>query len=439
MKSGNYFLNSFVCNDRYFQKEERKMKKLIAMILALCLCTGVFAGCGSGESVECYAYAAKLLTAGDTVAPTIQPACNDELSAAADDFAAALLLNTMEEGENTLISPLSVLGALALTANGAKGNTLTQMEEAFGMSIDELCAFLQAYNNGGEELNVANSIWLREDYTEKVLPDFLAKNSQWLKSETYSAPFDDRTCTDINNWVSDHTKQRIPQILDRVGQDAVMYLINALAFDGEWADPFEDSYDREFTTAAGTKQTVKTMYHTENVYLHDENAEGFMKYYKFNEGCGYAFVGLLPKPGMSLTEYVTTLRNGNLKALLDSRENTEVHMSMPKFKVEFGTLLNEPLQAMGITDAFAGAADFSGIAGNPGDISISRVIHKTFMEVDEDGTKAAAATVVEATEAAMIEEPEYKEVYLNRPFVYMIVDCEQYLPVFIGAMNEIPQ
>lgn len=413
------------------------MKKLIALLTLCALCMSLPVGCASGETVECKAYAAELLTAGDVKAPAITPSGKDEQKTAADDFAAALLLNTMEEGENTLVSPLSVLGALAMTANGAKGSTLTQMEETFGMSADALCAFLQAYQDGGEELCIANSIWMREDYTERVVPEFLAKNTEWLRSETYSAAFDDRTCEDINNWVSDHTRQRIPEILDQISPDAVMYLINALAFDGKWEDPFGDSYDGWFTNAEGVDQEVKMMYHTENLYLEDENAKGFMKYY---EGGRYAFVGLLPKSGMSLTEYVTTLRGGHLRDLLDGRERLEVHMSMPKFRVEFGTLLNEPLQAMGIQDAFGSAADFSGMAGEPGDIYISRVLHKTFMEVDEKGTEAAAATIVEMTEAAMMEDPEpYKEVYLNRPFVYMIVDMEQELPVFIGAMNEIPQ
>lgn len=360
-----------------------------------------------------------------------------DAAAAAADFALRLFRAGYEQDKNTLISPLSVLSALAMTANGAKGDTLTQMESVFGMPMDSWNAYFRAYLDaleGDDTLKLANSVWFTADSRFTVNRDFLQTNADFYGADAFRAPFDEQTLADINNWVKEHTDGMIPRILDKIPPEAVMYLVNALAFDAKWADPYTEYsvQSGEFTCADGTKRTVEFMYSEENRYLENDKAVGFIKAY---EGGKYAFVALLPKEGVSLEDCLASLDGAALQALLEGESWETVHTSLPKFEVEYGAELSEVLKSMGMKLPFdAETADFTGLGTSTGgNISISRVIHKTFISVSEQGTRAGAATVVEMTDGcALIEDPKY--VYLDHPFVYMLVDTETNLPFFIGTM-----
>ena len=361
-------------------------------------------------------------------------------SVALTDFAVRLFQASAEEGNNTLISPLSVLSALAMTANGAKEDTLSQMESVLGMKTEELNQYLYSYINAlpqGEKykLNLANSIWFIDDERFTVKEGFLQMNKDFYGADVYKAPFDNTTVKDINNWVKEKTDGMIPEILDKISHNEVMYLINALAFEAEWASAYRGNQIRDgiFTKEDGQKQDVKFMCADENVYLEEENATGFVKYYKDNK---YAFVALLPKEGVSINEYVKSLNGENLNRLLTNSLNTTVKTSIPKFESEYLTEMSEVLNKMGMTDAFDGdKADFTGLGTSAkGNIYINRVLHKTFISVAEKGTKAGAVTVVAMGEKTAFVEEEPKIVCLDRPFVYMLIDCESNVPFFVGTM-----
>ena len=217
-----------------------------------------------------------------------------EDNAAVTDFAIRLFKATNAGGKNTLISPLSVLCALAMTTNGAKGETREQMEATLGMSAEELNLYLYSYMNSlptGEKykLSLANSIWFRDDERFTVNEDFLQINADYYGAGAYKAPFDDSTLEDINNWVKKETDGMIPKVLDEIPPEAVMYLVNALAFEAEWAEIYNEYAvsDGTFTKEDGTKQSVEFMYSDESTYLEDDKAIGFKKYYKDRK---YAFV-----------------------------------------------------------------------------------------------------------------------------------------------------
>lgn len=360
----------------------------------------------------------------------------------AADFAVRLLQACEKSGENTLLSPLSVLCALSMTANGAEGETREQMEAVLGMSVEELNVYLHSYVQSLPQwdkykLSLANSIWFTEKENFTVNPEFLQTNADYYGAAAYKAPFNKQTCKDINNWVKENTDGMIPEILDEIPEDAVMYLVNALAFEAEWAEIYEKNVVREgeFTKENGEKQNGEFMYSTEWVYLEDENAVGFMKYYS---GEKYAFVALLPNEGMSVSEYVAALDGEALHEMLSRPEYTTVYASIPKFETEFELELSHTLKEMGMERAFdVDDAEFGGLGTvEDGNILISRVLHKTFISVGERGTKAGAATVVEMTNGtAMPSEP--KTVHLDRPFVYMLIDCENQIPFFIGTMMEL--
>lgn len=369
----------------------------------------------------------------------------DAGAAAAADFGVRLFQTALEDDKNTLISPLSVLYALSMTANGADGETLEQMEEVLGMDIQSLNSFMAAYmknlpTSEAYKLHLANGIWFRDDPSFEVNQDFLQTNANYYNAEIRKAAFDEATRKEINDWVKTNTDGMIPEILDQIHPAAVMYLVNALAFEAKWAQEYEEFQIRDgsFTTEDGTVRNVQMMHSAEHRYLEDEQATGFIKYY---EDQRYAFVALLPKEGVTVAEYVEGLTGEHLKQMLAEPEDILVETAIPKFETRYDVQMSEILQQMGMNDAFSkNDADFSrlGIYHSDGsNIYISRVLHKTFISVAEQGTKAGAATVIELPAEGAFANPEYRTVTLDRPFVYLLIDCETNLPFFIGTMMDV--
>ena len=364
---------------------------------------------------------------------------------AATDFGVRLFQTSMEEGKNTLISPLSVLYALAMTANGADGETLAQMQQVLGMDSDDLNCYMLAYMDLLPEaekykMSLANSIWFKDDPNFIVNESFLQTNADYYGSSIYKAAFDEGTRNDINNWVKEHTDEMIPEILDEIPDEAIMYLVNALAFEAQWDDVYDEFQVRDdiFTKEDGTKQDVEMMHADEYKYLSDDLATGFIKYY---EGRKYAFAALLPNEGVTVQQYVDSLTGSHLQKMLADPEEIQVFTCIPKFESEYDIEMSEVLQEMGMTDAFDwNIADFSKLGTYNVDgmnICINRVLHKTFISVTEQGTKAGAATAVEMVAEGAAEIQEYREVILDRSFVYILIDCETNLPFFIGTMMDV--
>lgn len=408
-------------------KQQTKLTLCVLLIAAIMLsCTACVAKVHAADLMEGVKPSTTLPTA---VKPTAAQ------QTANIDFALRLFRASNESGRNTLISPLSVSIALSMTVNGARGETLAQMEQTLGMSLDELNAYYLAYRQeleNSEVLRLANSIWFtnRDHFT--VNRDFLQTNADYYGADTYQAPFDEATLKDINNWVKDKTKGMIPEILDRIPEDAVMYLVNALAFECKWAEEYEEDqiYSGEFTCADGSTRTVDFLHSEESEYLETEQATGFIKPYKDSR---YAFAALLPKEGVSLEQLLDGLDGAALRNLLQNPEQEDVSVSIPKFETSYDTELSKALTDMGMELPFQDGADFTGLGKADDGICISRILHKTFLSVDETGTKAAAATVVEMTKSA-VEDIIFHSVYLNRPFVYMVIDRETNLPLFLGTM-----
>jgi len=360
------------------------------------------------------------------------------------DFAVRLFQQSLEEEGNTLISPLSVISALGMTANGAEGDTLSQMEQVLGMESSQLNTYLHDYREGLPEkegkykLNMANAIWFKDTPGLVVEEEFLQTNTDYYDATVRKAPFDDSTLKDINDWVSDNTDEMIPTILDDIASEAVMYLINALSFDAEWQEIYYEHQVRngEFTKEDGSKQDATLMYSEEYSYLEDEDAIGFMKYYADGK---YAYVALLPNEEISVSEYVASLTGEKLHNILTNASDRKVKAAIPKYESEYEIEMSAVLASMGMESAFdMSTADFSGLGySENGNLYIDKVIHKTFIGVDEKGTKAGAATAVVMVEGAAMEVEEPIRIYLDRPFVYMIVDCENNVTIFMGAMKDL--
>lgn len=410
------------------------MKKAIALLLVLTL---LLSSCSKQETfVEEETAPPPLPTEAEKETPPVAVPAPWE-NAEVTDFSIRLLRESMEDGKNTLISPMSVLAALSMTANGAEGETLAQMEAVLGQSKDALNDW---YKNGTDKsrdyLHLANAIFIKDDPALTVSEDFLQTLEKWYETGIYMTSFNDSTLREINGFVEENTNGMVKDILDKIPDDAVMYLINALAFEARWANPYNEYQvgERIFTTEDGREQTVELMYSEEyDVYIEDDLFTGFLKDY---EGGRYTFAALLPKEGVTVAEVADSL-SGDITDKICSRWGGTVLTAMPKFETEFDTQMNEVLQAMGMTDAFDPyAADFSSLATYAGgNIFLNRVIHKTFISVAEQGTRAGAATVIEAAAGAAAPE-EVKEVILNRPFLYMIWDMEANTPLFMGTFMD---
>ena len=361
------------------------------------------------------------------------------------DFAVQLFQNSVnvseQEGdmENVLIAPTSVLTALAMTANGAEEETLRQMEETLGLPRealnDYMKSFLKDLPNGEKyELHMANSIWIKDEEGFCVEDTFLETNQNYYDADIFEKAFDNNTLTEINAWVKEKTKGMIEEVLAQIPDEAVMYVINALAFEAEWEEIYNATQIRNgvFTLENGLQQEAEFMYSEEAMYLEDEKATGFHKYYADKK---YAFVALLPKEEVTISEYVASLSGDKLQSLLKNPVEVQVNAAIPKFETYDEVLLNNTLESMGMEDVFdAKKADLSGIGSHVnGNLWVDRVIHKTHIEVDAKGTKAGAATVAEILCESAMETLEAKTVYLNRPFVYMIIECENNQPIFIGT------
>lgn len=404
-------------------------KKSLALLVAGGLLCSVLTGCTK-------TYATDLMDGVKEGTPT-EVQVQEETWAGMYDFSVKLLQTTCDREENTLVSPMSVLSALAMTANGARGETRAQMENILGGSVEQLNGALAGL--GQEEdspLYLANSIWFAEEGRITPNPDFLQINADYYRAGMFEAPFDQTTVTDINRWIKEHTHGMVEEILKEIPRDTVMYLINALAFEGEWENPYqkEDVWQQAFTNQAGKVQQVSMMHSEEQFYLRDDQTQGFMKYY---QGGRYAFVALLPDKEISILDYVEGLDGQQLKELLEDPTSVPVAATMPKFESEMEVDLVEVLKEMGMDLPFDSAqADFTGLGTSPeGNLFINQVLHKTYIEVEEKGTRGGAATVVGMNSEAAPEEPkEQMVVTLDRPFVYLVVDTSSMLPVFMGTV-----
>ena len=359
------------------------------------------------------------------------------------NFFVELFKNTTQDKKNSLISPISVLLALSMTANGAENNTLSQMEQVLGagMPIAELNQYLHTYVNSlpSEEkskLHIANSIWFKEGF--QVKKDFLQTNADHYGANAYQSAFDETAREDINLWVKINTDGMIKEILSEpIDPRVMMYLINAVAFDAEWEEIYKQDQvsPGEFTNIHNQKQTVEFMSSTESIYLEDDKAIGFVKPYLNNK---YSFVALLPNEDIAMKDYIESLSGTGLISTLKKTQGASVQARLPKFSYDYSINMNEALKALGMPEAFEQhKANLRKIADllPLQNLYISKVFHKTFIEVNERGTKAGAATSVTVQMNSAIMEQ--KKVILDRPFVYAIVDNATNLPIFMGVLTNI--
>ena len=348
---------------------------------------------------------------------------------------------------NVAVAPMSMLGALAMTANGASGKTDKQLRKviAGGSSLSDLNKGMRWFkahlvNSPKARLSDANSIWYHDGGDLTVNPSFIRRTKLYFDAEAQAADFSDpKTVGALNAWVSEKTEGMIERIIDKLDEDDRMALVNAQYFDAEWQSVYEPSSVRtkSFFASNGTKRKVKMMFSTEGQFIEGDNVRGFIKPY----AKGYSFVALLPDKGVSIKKFVKRLNGKTYRKLLASSRAVMVQAGLPKYSTSYSDdNMEDQLKAMGIRLAFdKEACNLSRMARvSKGNLYVGRVVHKTKVDLDEQGTKAAAVSAVLVSKASSALPPKRVEkIVLNRPFVYAIVDNATKLPLFIGTVNDI--
>jgi len=341
---------------------------------------------------------------------------------------------------NVFVSPTSIALALAMTYNGAAGDTKTAMEivlKKVGLTAEDINASYKSLIDALVSvdpkvlLEIANSIWYREGFT--VLPEFVTKNQTFYNALVSALDFNDPVAPDIiNSWVSDNTHGRIEKIVETISPVTVMFLINAIYFKGIWQYEFEKENTAEglFYLQNGSPVTVEMMAQTTSL-RHTSNEILSAVELPYGQG-NFSMIVLLPQAGHSMDEVVNALTPGNWDNWINVMTEKNVDLQLPKFTFEYKNLLNEELEAMGMGVAFSDLADFSGINGTGG-LRISKVLHKSFVEVNEEGTEAAAVTMVEIIETSA--GTGNTVFYVDRPFLFAIRETSTGAILFIGLVQ----
>lgn len=350
-------------------------------------------------------------------------------------------------GDNLFVSPLSVTMALGMTYNGAAGGTKEAFEKTLGVENALPVEINGAYRDlrttliGADpkvEVNIANGLWADRNFEFKR--DFLARNTEFYGARAQSIEMSNpEAAKAINDWVKEATESKIPQLFDKLAEDAKAVLVNAIYFKGLWAEPFkkESTRDRAFTGFDGKEKSIPMMTRSDQDidYLKAERFAAVRLPY----GSGrVSMTIILPNKGVGIGSLIKDFSAKNWAAWSGQFKPKEGSVTIPKWRVESSFELKDILKEMGLGVAFdPQKADFSAMANvKAGDLFISRVIHKTFVEVDETGTEAAAATGVEMKTTSAMPTQEVFEFVADRPFIYAITDKATGSVMFIGVFGK---
>jgi serine protease inhibitor len=418
------------------------VKQKVCSLLVIFICLSMaFSGCASTGS------AANLMAGIKAAEQPTSPAQLDEvIKEEINRFSAELFKESAKNEGNVMISPASVYLALAMTLNGADGETKEAMLDLLadqGLTVDMVNKACHSWINlleGADsetKLEIANSIWFDEDFTP--YKPFLQSNADYFAADAHKLDFKDKNTPQIiNKWVEKATHGTIDKIVDSISPNVVMYLINTIYFHSDWKTQFDknDSHDHTFNTPKGTVKTPFLQQISRIPYFSYNNATGIALPYADEK---FAYFALLPDEQLAAREWLAEQEQSlfaDIAEMVAQKPEFTVQLAMPKFEAHFDDSLINELTDMGMGIAFDPYnADFSQMnEEHTKNLHISEVKHKTFIRVDEKGTEASAATSVEIRETAMPLSD--KEITFDRPFLYGIMDLQTGMPLFIGIMED---
>ncbi|MBD2507592.1 serpin family protein [Nostoc muscorum FACHB-395] len=348
------------------------------------------------------------------------------------------------KGENNIfISPSSVAIALAMTYNGASGSTQQAMAKTLelqGMNLPEInssyaAVLKQLLENPDAkvQLSIANSLWANQDVS--FAPDFLKRTQDFYQAKVSNLNFKDAAASNIiNNWVKENTKGKITKIVETIEPNQVLFLINAIYFKGNWSNEFDKSQTAQYPfyiTSGKRKQHPMMSQQGDYRYYESEQFQAVsLPYGKDGKISFYIF---LPKQNSNLKAFYQNLNVENWEKWMTQFNKQKGFIRLPRFKTDYEVTLNDALKSLGMEEAFSNKANFSGMGKN---FAISQVKHKTFVEVNEEGTEAAATTSVGIVATSLRDEPEPFRMIVDRPFFCAIRDNQTGNVLFMGSIIE---
>jgi serine protease inhibitor len=347
--------------------------------------------------------------------------------------------------QNVFISPTSVALALAMVYNGARGETARAIARTLELGEIDLDALNRANAALIESLRafdphialaIANSLWAQQGAT--FAPDFLSRNQEFYRAEIATLDFGDaQAAATINKWVARNTSGKIEKIIDQIDRSAILFLLNAIYFNGSWAKPFDPRRSREmpFTLSGGRQKLLPMMAQTGKFdYYAIQGFQAISLPYGAGRASMYIF---LPEQRSSLRAFRRELSHKSWDAWLRHFRQAEGTIMLPRFKLTYEATLNDALKALGMGIAFdQRRADFSGmIADGKPSANIDEVKHKTFVEVNEEGTEAAAVTSIGMVRLAMAPQRNFSMI-VDRPFFCAIRDNQTGALLFMGTIIE---
>lgn len=414
----------------------KKLRRAVSLLIAVAM-TVVFAGCQKEITAE-------NLMENVTTTNVPEKLCDDDFAETYDTFAFKLLKSLYsEDGGNVVVSPLTVAMTTSMVANGADGMTLNEMKNLLGrpMNISDLNVYLHTYKDRLSDTEQAKlyyetALWFNSDKKCTPTNEFLENVANYYGADAYKESFSSAV-ENINNWISNKTTQKIEYIVEEISSDAPMCVVNTTDFEADWAKPY--SYDQvkdgTFTDVSGNEKNTQMMSSFEYIYLEDDMGMGFIKYYS---GENYAFIALRPDDYVSLGDYIDHLAvGGKLKYMLKWQKQEVVSATIPKFECEYSGGLADTLTSLGVGRAFDSEnAELSNIGTSDDNLYVDDIYTRTILRVTEKGTsKGTAASIGSSNDTAA----KTHVITLDRPFVYMVVDCDNYLPIIIGAVNTIEE
>ena len=348
-------------------------------------------------------------------------------------------------GKNVFISPTSVALCLAMTYNGAVGETKEAMERALetqGLTHAELNKAYSQLKTDLEspdpkvQLQIANSLWARKGVSFN--PAFIARNKEFYAAEVTALDFADPGApATINEWVKNKTRNKIEKIVDSIDAQSVLFLINAIYFKGSWSSEFDKAKTKDdtFTTGSGSRKRLPMMTQSGKYnYFESEKFQAVSLPYGGGRVSMYVF---LPSPGTGIDQFIASLSPTNWDSWMKQFSKTQGEINLPRFKVEYEITLNDALKTLGMGVAFEpDRADFTGMFQGAQNAFISKVKHKTFAEVNEEGTEAAAVTSTEMVATSVQIPRKPFRMVVDHPFFFAIRDNRTGSVLFLGSITD---
>ncbi len=408
------------------------MKKLRFIVILFSSLSFVYISCNNDDN-------------NNDIQPELKPLTVTEKSVVAsnNNFAYELFreINNQDTSENIFISPLSIGMALAMTYNGADGETKEEMGNVLGFENVEDSSLNIAYEGVYDalmvadkqvEISLANSIWYTDELT--IFQPFSGIIQDYYNG--IISPIDlsnpDAAKDIINGWVEDNTKGKIKNLIKRIKITDVMFLVNAIYFNADWTYQFEKDKTEEADFYKENGSVVKCqLMQVEDIQIKKNYNNDYLLIELPYENQQFSMVLILPHEDKTTDDIIALINAEDINQILEETSTSETTLFMPKFKLEYEVNLNEVLKALGMPKAFGFSAEFPYLFEDVSEeLFIDRVLHKAFIEVDEEGTEAAAATAV------VIGKLSMSGIILNRPFIYLIRENHTGTVLFMGKLTD---